>query len=216
MSGTNRESEIQRITRRIEEIDMIVAKLDEEREALEDTKEQYLKEKQIHDVLNQIFQCSEENSMSIYLFPDTKTLEIMDEYTMSDKKFLIIKQHFYLADIKESASLVIAKSRILTEKTNDVLTMTNLKVSYDSRISASCLKYCNERFQELFTELVKIQSKKRKIGKVVPFEKPCILGGQTNRNRIGYGWEYNGSDLVYEGTLYGETTKFLIIGVIIE
>lgn len=62
----------------------------------------------------------------------------------------------------------------------------------------------------------KYRVKNVKYGKVVPFEKPCILGGQTNRNRIGYGWEYNGSDLVYEGTLYGETTKFLIIGVIIE
>ena len=217
MSVTNMDSELQRITDRIDEVDKAIADLKEEREALDVTRKRYLKEKQIRDVLNQIFECSEENSMSVYLSRSTKTVKIMDEYTMSDIRFLIIKRHFFLfTDTVEIASLVIVKSNIPIVKANDVLTMTNLKAYHGSLISANSLRNDKGRFRELFTELAKIQMKKHRKGELVPFERPCILGGQTNRNREGYGWEYNGPDLVYEGTLYGETTKFLIIGVIIE
>ena len=48
------------------------------------------------------------------------------------------------------------------------------------------------------------------------FETPFLLRAQNSSNRTGYGNEYNGYDLVYEGTLYGETTKYAFIGVIIE
>jgi hypothetical protein len=50
--------------------------------------------------------------------------------------------------------------------------------------------------------------------KIIPFEQPIRLGGQTYANQTGFGSEYNGDSLVTQGTLYGETTSFCIIGII--
>ena len=50
----------------------------------------------------------------------------------------------------------------------------------------------------------------------IAFDLPIRLRGQTYANQTGFGSEYNGDELVYQGTLYGETTDFYIIGLIVK
>lgn len=50
----------------------------------------------------------------------------------------------------------------------------------------------------------------------IVFEIPFLLRAQNSSNRTGYGNEYNGYGLVHEGTLYGETTKYAFVGVVID
>ena len=50
----------------------------------------------------------------------------------------------------------------------------------------------------------------------IKFEKPYLLRAQNSNNRTGYGNEYYGYDLVYQGTLYGETTNYAFVGVILH
>ncbi len=50
----------------------------------------------------------------------------------------------------------------------------------------------------------------------MPFAKPCRLGGQTYGDQTGFGWEFRNGEVVREGKPYGDTTTFLIIGIIVE
>lgn len=48
--------------------------------------------------------------------------------------------------------------------------------------------------------------------KIYHFPVPVQFNAQNSSNRSGYGNRYCGEDLVYEGTLYGETTDYMFIG----
>lgn len=48
--------------------------------------------------------------------------------------------------------------------------------------------------------------------KEVLFDNPISINAQSSSNRTGYGNEYYYDTLVYEGTKYGETSQFPIIG----
>lgn len=45
------------------------------------------------------------------------------------------------------------------------------------------------------------------------FDLPIEFNAQNNLNRCGYGNKYHGEELIYEGTLYGETTTYMFVGV---
>lgn len=47
----------------------------------------------------------------------------------------------------------------------------------------------------------------------VIFSKPYLLRAQNSSNRMGYGNVYYQDVLMYEGTLYGETTDYCIVGI---
>lgn len=48
---------------------------------------------------------------------------------------------------------------------------------------------------------------------IIIFDMPYWFRAQNSKNRQGYGSEYNGYDLVWQGTLYGETTNYCISGI---
>lgn len=82
----------------------------------------------------------------------------------------------------------------------------------------------NGKFDDLKNYIID-QSKKHDFKKFVDgketmlFDKPYHLRAQTSLNRTGYGWEWDWSggygDYI-EGTMYGETTDYGIIGIRIE
>lgn len=69
--------------------------------------------------------------------------------------------------------------------------------------------------QYIFQEIINLKESRIKTGAQLAFEYPCLLGGQTFDNQTGFGSEFYGNELISEGTLYGETTDFIIIGVIV-
>lgn len=46
------------------------------------------------------------------------------------------------------------------------------------------------------------------------FENPISINAQSSNNRKGYGNEYYYDTLIYEGTKYGETSQYPIVGYI--
>ena len=53
-------------------------------------------------------------------------------------------------------------------------------------------------------------------GKIYTLDNPMFLKAQNSMNRSGYGTYYNNrGELVQQGTLYGETTYYLVTGFIL-
>ena len=147
----------------------------------------------------------EDNTYTIQLKKNTKTIELLDEYMDSRKKYMLIRKQFYLKQNKMAVSLIISSclKDIPAERTQP--TFTELKQSIGYYVTNKC----KERLIPLFDELEKIdESQKLVEGKIVPFDKPYSIGGQTSLDRIGYG-------STNCGTLYGEVTDFMIIGFIV-
>ena len=160
--------------------------------------------------LKPIFDLSDKNAMKVNLFNDTRTTPIMDEFYHSDKLFLIFMNMYHLNH--KRISLVVTKGQI---DVNYTLTMTDLKKSRSTSLSNYVLNNKNDRMYPLFLELLNLPSEKLISGNQLQFQKPCLLGGQTFSDQTGFGSEYHGIDLVYQKE-YGETTKFLIVGIIVE
>ena len=91
--------------------------------------------------------------------------------------------------------------------------MTNLKKIIGTFVTKYKLERHESRGRSLFTELIEIDQMEVHEGAMIKFQYPCLLGGQTFNDQKGFGNEYYGEELVYQGKKYGETTKFLIIGV---
>ena len=53
-------------------------------------------------------------------------------------------------------------------------------------------------------------------GQIIMFKTCYLLRAQNSSNRTGYGNIYYGDELVHEGTLYGETTSYVLAGVQIK
>lgn len=54
---------------------------------------------------------------------------------------------------------------------------------------------------------------KKSKSNVIFFDTPISFSAQNSANRTGYGNEYCGNILIYEGTKYGETTLYSFVGM---
>ena len=74
--------------------------------------------------------------------------------------------------------------------------------------SKSKIKIVNEVLK-VAAETPSLQDEKQAY---LSFQSPVEFNAQNSSNRSGYGNRYCGEDLVYEGTLYGETTTYVFVG----
>ena len=230
-SGTEKE----RLTQEISQLDNEINVLKEQLSSLEQQKKKLQKQidridyqKNTEVALHLIEELNPQNSREVYLNYKTKTTPIMDSFYNSKDIFLIIPWYHRVQQknvvqtpfgsisgtgCSKWISLIIIKMETVhgTIYVRDTgLTMTDLKKSYRQSY------LYGERLSALEREIAKIDLTQCEKGQCVPFEDICYLGAQTYGNQTGYGSEYHGEELVHEGTLYGETTGFLIIGVRIE
>lgn len=219
------EREIEKINEQIEKINQEIEELNNQISALNDEKRELsaqlnyiLKEPTTKHALKQVHEISKDNVIREFLFSDTKTTPIMNRFSWSDKKFLIFENVFTLDSTWNKVSLIIIKNRPGVYYKYTGLTMTDLKKRTGGYICTNSLDFIKEtdRIFPLYKELVKINQCNPKKGDVIAFETPCLLGGQTFQDQTGFGSEYWGRTLLYQGKEYGETTKFLIIGVIVS
>lgn len=214
----------------------MLAKLDEKIQALEAELDQLgeqrwdidaeitsiEKQENTQSLLECIFKISPENAMRVQLDSGTKTTPIMEEFCHSQKDYLVFEQLFWMRTDRSwnRVSLVVAKCRGRLNMRGSNLTMTDLKKMAGCSITEDALRWVKEaeRAYPLYQELSGIAKKLRDgtVSNVMPFELPCLLKGQTFSNQTGYGSRYCGEELTHEGTLYGETTSFLMIGVLFE
>lgn len=151
---------------------------------------------------------------SCQLRNNTLTVDLLDDYCDSKKDFLILKNQFSLLNNYGYVSLIITPHYREMKTENTQPTMTELKQNVGKRISnISCL-----RLQPLLKEIQNIDNTYEKIsrGSKFAFERPFLIGGQTSDNRTGYGCEWIGGGDYIEGTLYGEVTDFMVVGIIYE
>ncbi len=214
------EKELQEIDARIAELE--AQSKEYERQIKELEKEKSKADEKISDletqastcrVLNSINDITEENSMQVLLYKDTRTTPIMSKFYDSDKSFLTIPEFMY----PRAFLLVIAKYHYGIQYIDSGMTMTDLKqegCSPESRVKKIAMSDQKTRMSALYKELYKVITKPINAGDKIPFEYPVRLGGQTYNNQTGYGRTYYGYDEYEEGTLYGETTGFVVIGII--
>ena len=161
---------------------------------------------------------SEETSMHVRLYSDTRTTPIMDEFYYSDKEYLIFDNIFYVrtdpsAFWRGISLIVCGRLRYEITTIDDGLTMTDLKKVSASHIYEGVFKD-SKRLYSLEREILNATPKLTKARKIIVFGRPICLGGQIFENQTGFGSEYDGPYLVHQGTLYGEITSFYIIGMV--
>ncbi len=203
--------------KRILEIEKEIEHLEKEKTALQDNVKKYSIEENTRAYLNAVFSVNQENAMHVRLYADTKTTPIMDDFYSSEKQFLVFDRAFFRGRDLTRLSLVVSKmSARDVAVLNSGLTMTDLKKTVGIGISDYTINYYKEtgRLYPLIKELIRVTSLISEDDGAIPFETPIRLGGQTYANQTGFGSEYNGDIQVYQGTLYGETTGFCIIGVL--
>ena len=146
----------------------------------------------------------EERTLEEYIFNTTSSVRLMDEFeTLTEEGFkkytrLVIKNGFLNFRYK----FII--ERLGNRKARGDITITDFKKGYN----ADLIEYANEQIA------LYLKGNVEKNGMEILFEEPYLLRAQNSSNRTGYGREYNGSDLVWQGTLYGETTEYAFVGVI--
>lgn len=213
----------EKINERIKEIGEQIKQYEDMIDALADEKydlERHLSDLEKNDetqaFINRIYDLNKGNSTRVLLFGDTKTMPIMDEYYHSDKQFLVFERAIRFPKIYKPFSLVVVRYNGYCGRCNhNGLTMTDLKKHSGMLVYEAALDK-GSRLYGLKCELLVIEDEVSGSSRIIPFHTPCFLGAQIYSNRTGYGSVYHGEDLVRQGTEYGETTGFLIIGIASE
>lgn len=165
--------------------------------------------------------------LRIKIFETTGTVKVMDEYDGIGEKYkvvydrLVIYNENLLGRTKNDSvfnyALIIERGN--SKGTVGSITMTNLKSSYlnpfvyvtkeeGSKVVLLKEHVNNEITEDVYGEYVDT-------GRPYFFSEPYHLRAQNSRNRSGYGNIYYGDVLIHEGTKYGETSSYLIVGVYI-
>ncbi len=212
------QARVSQIDDKIKELEAEIESLAIERRECEHEIKKVESAEKTAELLNSIFEITKENTQFHRLHHNTKTTPIIDQFANSDKRFLVFTRAFCLLPAYRRVSLVITKSGSGINYEYSGLVLTDLKKNVESWVSESSYSRLpeNSRLFPLYRELGTVCKKVHAKGERVPFERVCLIGGQTYSNQTGFGSEYCGSDLVYAGREYGETTKFSMIGVIVD
>lgn len=147
------------------------------------------------------------------VYRDTRTVELMDEfegYAENSIPYdrLIINGFTGFTKIGLiRCKYIIIRMKSDEETVGDV-TFTKLK-------TGNCNKLTQYIREQVETKLKDWDKNKIEI----KLDKPYLLRAQNSYNREGYGWEWDWTDglgTYVEGTEYGETTKYGIVGVIVS
>ena len=223
---------------RIEEIDKQIKELEKSKKILEEEKEKILKEEKEEElsnnwkeIQNQVINISTKDCVCVSLARGTRTVPIFDSFMKSKKDYLLLESVFYYSYLTKTffgmgpkytgISFIIKKiKKRIRVIGNDDITISVIKENIDKDIDI--IKHNEFRLKKLAVEILncfqndfnnKILKNESLQETFYSFSKPILLGAQTSKNREGYGNIYNGEELIREGTKYGDTTKFLIVGV---
>lgn len=166
---------------------------------------------------------------------DKGSVKILDEYIKSKKQFFFITTCFNIIHIDKvyQINFIISNKIPVNKKIIPThITMTEFKklYGYDYCDCDALINYKNHLSAENRCAIPKLSvpvwdflqlfyahfQKNFKLATtendIIFFENPISINAQSSDNRTGYGNEYYYDTLVYEGTKYGETSQFPIIG----
>lgn len=212
-------AEIEQLQNQLENLELQISELEDKKYEFEKEISALEKSDKTAKLLDKIHSITQDNTIYEHLHKDTPTTPIMDSFSNSPKEFLVFSKAYTIPPHWKHVSLVVTKSCNDVNYSYSGLTMTDLKKSIGTHIADYLINMSSEKSRKyyLYNELLNIAKRyDLNKGDMIPFETPCQLGGQTYKDQTGFGWEYCGEDVVLEGREYGETTKFLIIGIIVE
>lgn len=224
------ESVLEKIPEPTEELQTEILELCRRHKELADKRSEYQRAENTEMLLKSGRNFTQDNSVSTVLNSRTKTTPIIHSFVWSDKKYLILKYVFLLPPAIRHASLIVTKTPsslafdLLREENrinyvSTSITISDLKSKSGLRITQDILERVSEyeknKMYYLYKELIAIGKKNISAGGYFPFTIPVEFGAQTFDDQRDFGWEYNGRTVVKVGKQYGETKKFLIIGIYI-
>lgn len=155
---------------------------------------------------------------------DIKTLKLMDEFeTLNDdmtKKYdtllldrviYIYKDSIYKCGLYIQRMPIEMKTAKEKEYIESTMTFTDFKKYVAEREFP--MRECDYSLQRVITESIPYVNFRDNSSKDYFFQFPVQFNAQNSSNRTGYGSEYIGGCCVYEGTLYGETTTYMVVGL---
>jgi hypothetical protein len=187
---------------------------------------------ELQEIYQREMQASFENSVSKCvsrcLSTGVKTTPIMDAFYHSKDPFLVLRHiHYFIKNDPywgAVVDLIIAKSVDCPEVNKSCPTLTEIKtvtnmsgVFYIDELE-KVIYYAPQRMEALITEIYSLlrNMESPKHGDMIAFKVPFEIGGQTYRDQTGYGSYYDGDVCLYEGTYYGQTTSFYVVGIIVN
>jgi hypothetical protein len=169
------------------------------------------KKAELEKVLQYENRPEEQKELTRSLFTVGSTVQMMDDFESLTPEGYYKYERLILEDaIYEYSSYYafVIERRNERDYVGDT-TMTELKKGESFELNL----YAREAIERHFKRRKK---KKDKPGTMILFKKPYHLRAQNSGNRTGYGNYYEGYDLVIPGTLYGETTDYLVVGVVAQ
>jgi hypothetical protein len=157
-----------------------------------------------------------EKELTARIYNDTKTIALMDEFERCDESGnkiyteLVLSDPFAIQYRRKCywVGLVLKRMPRNTNCLSSGLTFTAFKTAFCGKVFSLSnqgtnvlSKSCIEGVQKTFHP--EIQTMKYE------FPTPIRFSAQNSGNRSGYGSRYHWGELVYEGTLYGETTDYM-------
>lgn len=158
------------------------------------------------------------DTLAVKVHKESKTIPIMDEFESENenglKKYttLLLNDVFCIKYCNKLfwVSLYIQRMPKKTKHISSNLTFTDLKTRLIEHVfmltNRRDYKIVNEVFKGISKDIINNQEFE------CTFPVPVKFNTQNSSNRSGYGNRYCGEELVYEGTLYGETTDYMFIG----
>ncbi|MBU5471723.1 hypothetical protein KQI85_15410 [Falcatimonas sp. MSJ-15] len=166
---------------------------------------------------------------------DVSTIKVLDKYIQSKEQYFLITDDFnILCGDKIYNIYFVISNKIPVDKkivkTN--VTMTEFKKIYNSHFNSSerisdykntlsetdrtkvpkCSMPVFDFLEMFFEHFEKHNEEIHSEDDIIFFDNPISINAQSSNNRTGYGNEYYYDTLIYEGTKYGETSEFPIVG----
>lgn len=217
---------------RIDDIDKKIALLEAEKQKLLQIEKEQALLTNWKDIQDKITNLTDDQVLFEALNIKTKTIPLFDKFCYHQKSVLGLwfndfEGYYQDNTIFSSQRKIYAPICLLLIKNwkavrckPRTLTISDLKKCSHNDLKK--ITYDNNALNELFREIngaprIEFEESMRKNGyfkkKYYPLSNPIFIGAQTSQNREGYGNIYNGETLIHEGTKYGETTPFLIVGI---
>lgn len=154
-----------------------------------------------------------------------KSIEIMDEFVDEDYDYLELQNWFGVIDSKNREFTVYDNSgrmqiSLIVSKTHDFdkhlceyePTMTEVRQMMHQRPIYLDFPYPDGTMSQILRDACKVWKK----DVFIPLNTEICLRAQTSYNRMDYGCEWLGGGDWEEKTMYGETTDFFIVGIILR
>lgn len=177
-------------------------------------KKEQLKQLREEALCQSSLDATNKNSYYAILKKNTATTPIITDYCKSDKKYMILDAKMQLPGLKKFSYIIVRSNKTIIGTQENIPTMSELKSVAEKSIAGVTIP----RMQYLKEHILSVIKKQKSISptSIIPLEESCQIGGQSDFNQCGYGWEWDWSYGIgdyTEGTYYGEMTGFIVIGI---